>query len=267
MASLVKEPLFETSGRAPGQNKTLYYLAITKTEVIWRWWKISLRAVDRNTRPGEEKQSHQEMLEDSSFQSEISTVFGRDILDYTKRLCQGHWNFLEHLPDPLLLRILGFLELEDVGQLLRTSRRFWKLCQSEQFWESAVRQRCSTLPDDVVSLSRGIGWRRIFFTNKIQLQLLLNRHRVKTLEQDSGDRNPPTDRSPKTDEGPLGSSISSREVSPSDTLSAVVSLEMDSSAPSDLNFSPEDGKHGMMEDFLADVERFRLLESGEADGE
>uniref|UniRef100_A0A3B4AIY7 Uncharacterized protein n=1 Tax=Periophthalmus magnuspinnatus TaxID=409849 RepID=A0A3B4AIY7_9GOBI len=171
MASLLKDPLFETSGMAPAPNRTYCYLTITKSEVIWRWWKISLRAVDRLAGPGEVKLSHQEMLEDKQLQGEITTVFGQDVLDHAKTLCQGHFNYLEHLSDALLLHILGFLELEDVGQLLRTSRQFWKLCQSEEYWENAVQQRCSTLPDEVVALARDIGWRRIFFTNKIQLQL------------------------------------------------------------------------------------------------
>lgn len=51
-------------------------------------------------------------------------VFGHQILQYTKALCQGHYDYLEHLPDSLLLRIINDLELEDVGQLGRTSRRF-----------------------------------------------------------------------------------------------------------------------------------------------
>ena len=55
---------------------------------------------------------------------EVSMVFGRQILQYTKALCQGHYDYLERLSDSLLLRIINYLELEDVGQLGRTSRRF-----------------------------------------------------------------------------------------------------------------------------------------------
>ncbi|KAJ0059238.1 hypothetical protein NL108_009593, partial [Boleophthalmus pectinirostris] len=93
--------------------------------VFWGWWKITLRRnVDR--RPGKIKESHLDLLEDTRLQREIALVFGEDVLNYTKSLCQGQFNYLEHLPDALLLHILSFLELEDVGQLLRTSRRFWK---------------------------------------------------------------------------------------------------------------------------------------------
>lgn len=58
------------------------------------------------------------------FTGEVSLIFGHQILQYTKALCQGHYDYLDHLSDSLLLRIINYLELEDVGQLGRTSRRF-----------------------------------------------------------------------------------------------------------------------------------------------
>uniref|UniRef100_A0A8C4DND0 F-box protein 36b n=1 Tax=Dicentrarchus labrax TaxID=13489 RepID=A0A8C4DND0_DICLA len=183
MASLLTDPLFETSGRGPPPNKNFYYFAVTRSGVIWRWWKISLRAVDRYSKPGEMKESHQDFLDDTGLQSEVSMVFGRHILQYTKALCQGHYDYLEHLSDSLLLRIINYLELEDVGQLGRTSRRFRQLCGSEEFWEQAVRRRCNTVSAEVASLALEVGWRSIFFTSKLQLQKLISRRRLKTEEQ------------------------------------------------------------------------------------
>lgn len=58
------------------------------------------------------------------FTGEVSLVFGPHILQHTKDLCQGRFNYLEHLCDPLLLRIVNYLELEDVAQLGRASQRF-----------------------------------------------------------------------------------------------------------------------------------------------
>lgn len=54
-------------------------------------------------------------------------VFGQGILEYTMSLCQGHYDYLERLSDTLLLRIVKHLEIEDIGQLGRTSRRFHKV--------------------------------------------------------------------------------------------------------------------------------------------
>ncbi|XP_044224664.1 F-box only protein 36b [Thunnus albacares] len=183
MASLLTDPLFEISGGGPPPNKNFYHFAVTKSDVIWRWWKISLRTVDRYSKPGELRESHQDFLDDSWLQSEVSMVFGRRILQYTKGLCQGHYDYLEHLSDSLLLRIINYLELEDVGQLGRTSRRFRRLCGSEEFWEQALRRRCNTVSVEVSSLALEIGWRSIFFTSKLQLQKMISRRRLRTEEQ------------------------------------------------------------------------------------
>ncbi|XP_055021503.1 F-box only protein 36-like [Boleophthalmus pectinirostris] len=87
------------------------------------------------------RRSHQDLLGDAGLQSEIARVFGQDVLNKTISLCQGNFNDLERLPDALLQHIQSFLEPKDVGQLLRVSRRFWELSQSEGYWEKAVRQR------------------------------------------------------------------------------------------------------------------------------
>ncbi|XP_034558267.1 F-box only protein 36b [Notolabrus celidotus] len=183
MASLLTEPLFEISGQGPPPDKTFYHFSITKSQMIWRWWQISLRAVDRNTRPGELKQSHQDFLDDTEQQSEVRLVFGRRILQYTTALCQGHYDYLQRLPESLLLYIMRYLELEDVSQLGQTSRRFRQLCWSEGFWEQAMHRHCNTVPAEVASLAVEVGWRRIFFTSKLQLQKLLSRRRAKAKEE------------------------------------------------------------------------------------
>ncbi|KAM6918284.1 F-box only protein 36b [Xenentodon cancila] len=183
MARLLSDPLFEIAGQASPPNKNFYHFSLTKSEVIWRWWKISPRAVDRRAKPGEHKESHCDFLDDTWLQSEVRMVFGQSILKYTKALCQGQYDYLERLSDSLLLRIINYLELEDVGQLERTSRRFRKLCGSEEFWEQAVRQRFNTVSPEVSSLALDVGWCSIFFTNKLHLQKLLSRRRLKAEEQ------------------------------------------------------------------------------------
>lgn len=35
------------------------------SQVVWRWWKISPRIVDRYSKPGELKQSHEDFLDDT----------------------------------------------------------------------------------------------------------------------------------------------------------------------------------------------------------
>ncbi|XP_028284449.1 F-box only protein 36b [Parambassis ranga] len=186
MASLLTDPLFEISGQAPPPNKNFYYYAVTKEEVIWRWWKISPRAVDRNAKPGELRESHEYFLDDSWLKTEVKMVFGQRILQYTEDLCNGNYDYLERLSDSLLLKILNYLELEDVGQLGQTSHRFRQLCGSEQFWEQAVRRRCYTVSDEEAELAKELGWRSIFFTSKLQQRKLINRRRLRGEGQQEG---------------------------------------------------------------------------------
>ncbi|TNN69860.1 F-box only protein 36 [Liparis tanakae] len=227
MAALLTDPLFEMSGRALTHNNSFNHLVITKSYVIWRWWKISPRLVDRNAKPGELKESHQDFLDDQWVQSkdfifrtissqthanlnclyamkrpwgrEVSMGFGDRILQYAKALCQGHYDYLERMPDTVLLRIINSLELEDVGQLGRTSRKFRKLCGSEEFWEQAVQRRCNTVSAEMASVALDEGWRSIFFTSKLQLQKLISRRRLKAEEHEGG---PGSDPDSKAEEYP-----------------------------------------------------------------
>ncbi|KAG7277395.1 hypothetical protein CRUP_033350 [Coryphaenoides rupestris] len=167
MASLLREPLFEISGQGPPPNKDFYHLAVTRSDVIWRYWRISLRNECRNAKPGEQIQPHGDYLDDSRLHSsQVRLVFGPGVLTYTRGLCQGHYDYLERLPDPLLLRVLAYLELEEVGKLGQTSQRFRK-----------------TVPAEARPLAAEVGWRRLFFTSKLQLQKLISRRRRRQQQQ------------------------------------------------------------------------------------
>uniref|UniRef100_A0A8C7U3Z0 F-box protein 36a n=1 Tax=Oncorhynchus mykiss TaxID=8022 RepID=A0A8C7U3Z0_ONCMY len=139
MASLHGKKLFEINGQGP--PPTIYIVQLT---VIWRSWKISLRIEFKGAAPGENKKTHDDHLHDSS-------------------LCHGNFDYLECLPNDLLLQILAFLELKDVALLAQTTKRFHKLCNSPEFWEQTVRGHCDKLTPDMEALANATGWRKIFF--------------------------------------------------------------------------------------------------------
>lgn len=58
---------------------------------------------------------------------QLAVVFGTRILEYTLALCQGHFDYLERLPDRLLLKILSYMSIQDIGRLSQTSTRFKKV--------------------------------------------------------------------------------------------------------------------------------------------
>ncbi|XP_038549128.1 F-box only protein 36a [Micropterus salmoides] len=164
MASLLEEHLFEIRGQGPPPTKDYFQLVITKNEVIWTSWKISVRVECRGAAPKELKASHEDFLHQKMLQQEVGAVFGERILEYTISLCQGKFDYLERLPDDILLRILSYLELKNTTLLAQASQRFRKLCNSEKFWEHTVRNRCTEFTSDMEGIANFIGWRTTFFT-------------------------------------------------------------------------------------------------------
>ncbi|XP_074170761.1 F-box only protein 36 [Rhinolophus sinicus] len=177
MASWLPETLFEIVGEGPAPSKDYYQLLVTRSQVIFRWWKISLRSEYRSTKPGEVKESHENFLENSHLQVQIALIFGARILDYVFNLCEGKLDFLERLSDNLLLSIISYLDLEDIASLSQTSRRFSKLCVSDKLWEPIVQSACDYITPDMRALAEDVGWRQMFFTNKLQLQRQLHKRK------------------------------------------------------------------------------------------
>ncbi|KAM9317267.1 F-box only protein 36 [Gastrophryne carolinensis] len=182
MAALLPEILFQCTGQAPAPSKDFYQLLVKRGEIILRWWKISLRNECREARPGELKESHQDFVDDSTMQAQIGIIFGQRILNYVINLCQGQYDFLERLSEPLILYILTFLELEDITQLSQVSHTFQKICNSDKLWEHIVERSCDHVTPEMRFVAQDIGWKQFFFTNKLQLQRQLRRWRKKQEE-------------------------------------------------------------------------------------
>ncbi|XP_031813744.1 F-box only protein 36 isoform X1 [Sarcophilus harrisii] len=94
--------------------------------VSLRWWRISLRNDYRLNKPGVTKEGYEDFLDDVNLHVQIALVFGSKVLQYVINLCKGKYDFLERLSDPLLLRIISYLDLEDIARLSQTSHRFQK---------------------------------------------------------------------------------------------------------------------------------------------
>ncbi|XP_034723686.1 F-box only protein 36a isoform X2 [Etheostoma cragini] len=133
-------------------------------EVIWRSWEISVRHDARGAAPKELKTSHSDFIHHKMLQQQVGAVFGERILEHTKSLCQGKFDYLERLPDDIMLQILSYLELKDTTLLAQASQRFRELCNSEKFWEQNVRNRCAEFTCDMEGIGNCMGWRKMFFT-------------------------------------------------------------------------------------------------------
>ncbi|XP_066454276.1 F-box only protein 36 [Eleutherodactylus coqui] len=184
MATLLPEILYECSGQAPAPSKDFYQILVSRSEVIIRWWKISLRSEFREARPGELRESHEDFVDDSTLHAQIGIIFGEKTLSYVINLCLGQYDFLERLPESLMLYILTFLDLEDIAQLSQVSHTFQKVCDSDKLWEHIVERSCDRVTPEMRFLAEDLGWKQFFFTNKLQLQLQLRRRRNRQESQD-----------------------------------------------------------------------------------
>lgn len=162
MASLLGEQLYEIKGQGPPPEEDYFQLVISKNKVIWRSWRISLRLGSWGAPPTENKMSHQDFLQDKRFQQRILYVFGQKILDYTMLICNGEFDYLERLPDPILLKISSYLELKDVAQLAQVSQKFKEFCHSDMFWEKRVRD-LPEFANEMEEVCSFIGWKKAFF--------------------------------------------------------------------------------------------------------
>uniref|UniRef100_A0A8C6WT01 F-box protein 36a n=1 Tax=Neogobius melanostomus TaxID=47308 RepID=A0A8C6WT01_9GOBI len=162
MASLLGEQLYEIKGQGPPPEKDYFQLRISKNEVIFISWRISLRRGSWGVGPKEDKVSHQDLQQDKRFQSKILAVFGQRILDYTIMICEGKFDYLERLPEDILLKISSYLGLKDLAQLAQVSQSFREFCNSEKLWEKRVRA-VPEFTNDMEKVCSFIGWKQAFF--------------------------------------------------------------------------------------------------------
>ncbi|XP_068950152.1 F-box only protein 36-like [Petaurus breviceps papuanus] len=135
MTSLLLDILYETHTQAPPPSKDFHHFTITKKEIIWKSWSITLRTGPGAAFPRETRRLHAEFVLNEKQHKQLQNVFGKKVLEYALNLCRGHYDFLVRMPDHLLIHIFSFLDLYDIGQLSKTCKKFQKMCNSEEFWE------------------------------------------------------------------------------------------------------------------------------------
>ncbi|KAB0380670.1 hypothetical protein FD755_008454 [Muntiacus reevesi] len=61
----------------------------------------------------------------------------------------------------------------------------WVLCMSDELWEQIVRSSCDHITPDMQALAQDMGWRQMYFTNKLQLQRHLRKRKQRQGSQRS----------------------------------------------------------------------------------
>lgn len=173
---------------ADAPSKDFYHIFVTPKDIVFRLWKIAppTRA-DSHTPPAEYRNSYLDFQHDDRCHSEILRVAGQHTLDWLLAISKGHIDYLSRLPRDVLVRIALNLGLEDITKLGRTSHQFKEICNSCDLWEKMYRMHTETaVTPELEELARERGWKKLFFTNKLQLQLQLRRLKKHEMEMEPG---------------------------------------------------------------------------------
>ena len=167
--------LYEKSGVAPSPSKDFHQVLVTEKEVLWRSWRISLRKDQVKIPPNQRKISYEDFRYDSQTQSDIARIFGKDTVDYIQGVMFQDW--LIRMPEKVILKIIYNLELLDVTRVSQTCTMLRGVCASDELWRFIYTTHSGRVTDEVRALAKDMGWRKTFFTNKLQLQKEMSRLR------------------------------------------------------------------------------------------
>merc|ERR1712168_977869 len=174
--------LFEKRGQAPSPSKDYHQILVTDEHVIFTTWRISLRKGPTSINPVKIKLSHDDFYFDTQISFGIRNVFGEDTLAYVQGLVHQDW--LVRMTEPILIKIFSYLDLSDIFRLTPVCRHFRTLCNSNLLWKSIYETPCVNVKDVIVVLGDEIGWKKMFFTNKIQIRKAASRLMKHTEERD-----------------------------------------------------------------------------------
>ncbi|EPY82323.1 hypothetical protein CB1_000661014 [Camelus ferus] len=94
----------------------------------------------------------------------------------SKRKCLGSEPCLAYLHAPVVFPPVSHRQQELGGD---------SLCRSDSLWEQIVQSTCDHITPDMRALAKDLGWRQMFFTNKLQLQRHLRRRKQRHESQRS----------------------------------------------------------------------------------
>jgi len=84
---------------------------------------------------------------------------------------------LIRMPVSVLTKIVRELDLTDVISVSHVCRFLRKVCSSNELWQDLYAKYSGKVTDDIKTLATELGWKRMFFTNKLQLQKEVSRMR------------------------------------------------------------------------------------------
>ncbi|RNA27198.1 F-box only 36 [Brachionus plicatilis] len=183
--------LINVGAQAPAPSKDYCQLIVNHHYVIFRKWKITLRGDSETRYPTEIKDSFEDFAYDENIEREIKLIFGQELYNYIENIVvKKKLDYLDRMPNNILVMIISKLALEDISKLAQVNNHFRQLCRSDHVWIKLYKQYYTTeITPEMQQLAESSenGWRKLFFTNKLKLQLELRRQAKKSTYDDHVD--------------------------------------------------------------------------------
>lgn len=164
--------LLEESCQDPAPSKDFCHMMVTEKGVIWRRWKVSVRNITQGAVPVPVEQGFtvEEFLADKDMQGEVGRVMGSETLQRALRLLRGQNDLLSRLSEKVLFQIVSQLDLASIDSLSKVNRYLQQFCNSNPFWCKIYKIHHDPPSEDVQAVAADMGWKRVFFMDKIQLR-------------------------------------------------------------------------------------------------
>lgn len=180
--------LVDLAKQAPSPSKDWCQLIVTEKGLVCRRWKISIRGIARGGGPPPTEVAlyfFEEFQMDDSIQREIEFVYGTETLEQVIRVACGHIDRLCSLPEKTVTKIFSYLDLQSIVRFGQVNRYLRQISNSNALWEDIYKHNCGTPSEDVKVLGDELGWKKVFFMDKLQLQKEISRRRRGVQESSS----------------------------------------------------------------------------------
>ena len=172
--------LVDIAKQAPSPSKDWCQLIVTERGLVCRRWKISIRGIARGGGPAPTEVAlyfFEEFQMDDSIQREIELVYGTETLEQVIRVACGHIDRLCSLPEKTVTKIASYLDLQSIVRLGQVNRYLRQISNSNALWEDIYVHNCGPPSEEVRVLGEELGWKKVFFMDKLQLQKEISRRR------------------------------------------------------------------------------------------
>ena len=94
-----------------------------------------------------------------------------------KQIAGGSWDVFITLPEELVILIVSHLDLQSIAQLSQVNEHMRDVCNSNELWEILYVIHQGQPSSEISALAKELGWKKVFFMNKLQLQKEVSRRR------------------------------------------------------------------------------------------